>query len=609
MKTTKSLFLTSLLIFAAALTSTASIVLNFDSVAAGGGVDASTYLSSFGITLTNVSPGSVQIFSDQNFYGSGVVVASSPHNFLMQNPGGAPNGATYTLNFSTPLTGISFTRIASPVYVTVAQWTATAYAGSTPVGSVGEGFFGGSEGSQIYTLSGPGITSLTITANGNNVAGIPSPPLDDLTLTPGPLVLSCTPGASVPNVLLPQLTVPLGFLPNPITLIPKPWQIQYSALELDFTEQVPADQGALCAAQSNVGPLTVSALFPPTGQTIPIAAVSASATITVFQPNSLPPLPTCVFFGPFGPGISNDCTLTGQFDASHSYLRWHSDGFTTAIFDWAPPLLSTGPLTFWVDLQAAGISGTLSMDDVTRAVEPYIHQQLIANLPAISIYTIIQDPGNVTLLVTDQSGRSTGIQNGTLDVQIPRSFYLPSPTYPAIVLANPAADSYRIAVTGTHSGDYSLSVATANLQTSAIQQAGVGGQIIEGGTATYILDLASMPASTMLFSGIFDGGGQRPRDVNKFLTYSNPTQNQTSLPAGTTAFPLQIVYGKTIIPSTFQAILNGVNISSMFSPTRASGQQVMLHLQKGKNVLGLSVDGQLADRIATDKDSLTFVVP
>jgi hypothetical protein len=62
---------------------------------------------------------------------------------------------------------------------------ATAYAGSTPVGSVGEGLFGGTEGSQTYTLSGSGITSLTIIANGYNVAGVPSPPLDDLTLTPG----------------------------------------------------------------------------------------------------------------------------------------------------------------------------------------------------------------------------------------------------------------------------------------------------------------------------------------------------------------------------------------------------------------------------------------
>ena len=107
----------------------------------------------------------------------------------------------------------------------------------------------------------------------------------------------------------------------------------------------------------------------------------------------------------------------------------------------------------------------------------------------------------------------------------------------------------------------------------------------------------------------FDGGGQRPKDVNKFLTYANPTSSQTSLPAGTSSFPLQIVYGNTIIPSTFKAVLNGVDISSAFSPMPASGQVVALHLQRGKNVLVVSVDGHLPNKIATDKDRLTFLVP
>jgi hypothetical protein len=107
----------------------------------------------------------------------------------------------------------------------------------------------------------------------------------------------------------------------------------------------------------------------------------------------------------------------------------------------------------------------------------------------------------------------------------------------------------------------------------------------------------------------FDGGGQRPKDVNKFLTYANPTSSQTSLPAGTSSFPLQIVYGNTIIPSTFKAVLNGVDISSAFSPMPASSQAVALQLQRGKNVLVVSVDGHLPNKIATDNDRLTFLVP
>ena len=110
-------------------------------------------------------------------------------------------------------------------------------------------------------------------------------------------------------------------------------------------------------------------------------------------------------------------------------------------------------------------------------------------------------------------------------------------------------------------------------------------------------------------SGGFDGGGQRPRDVNKFLSYSSPVESQTSLPAGTTTYPLMIFYSKTIIPASFKAVLNGVDISSRFSPTPGGHQSVTLNVQQGRNVLVLSVDGNLPTRIATDTDRLVFVIP
>ena len=183
---TKTILITALAFVSTVLKSNA-VLLDFDSVTAGPGVDASAYLSSFGISLSNVShPGTVEIFSDTNFYGSTVVSAPSPHNFLLQQVGGAPNGIFYTMNFSTPLTNFSFTRIAITVPSQVAQWTATAYAGVSPVGSVGENFFGGTEASQPYALSGAGITSVTITANGFNSAAIASAPLDNFNLTQVP---------------------------------------------------------------------------------------------------------------------------------------------------------------------------------------------------------------------------------------------------------------------------------------------------------------------------------------------------------------------------------------------------------------------------------------
>jgi hypothetical protein len=199
---TKSLVIVGLVLLATAVKSNA-LSMNFDSInAQSGAVDATAYLASFGVTLTGNNP--VYVIDDRWFYGGGSVAASSPHNFLLQQVGGSPNGVSYTLNFSTALTSLSFTRIAITAPSAVAQWTATAYVGSTAVSSVGESSFGGTEGAQTYTLTGSGITSLTINANGGNFAGISSAPLDDFI------------GAEVPEtgstlgLLLPSVLALLG---------------------------------------------------------------------------------------------------------------------------------------------------------------------------------------------------------------------------------------------------------------------------------------------------------------------------------------------------------------------------------------------------------------
>ena len=179
--TIKSLLTVSLLLFATAAKSTV-VSMDFDSVnALGGPVDATSYLASYGVTLASVS-NPVYIFDDRNFYGSGAVAATSPHSFLLQQVSGSPNGITYTLDFSTPLSQLSFTRIAQITSNSIAQWTAMAYDGATAVGSVGESFYGGTEGAQTFTLSSH-ITSLTFVANGYNYAGVSSAPIDNFVMT------------------------------------------------------------------------------------------------------------------------------------------------------------------------------------------------------------------------------------------------------------------------------------------------------------------------------------------------------------------------------------------------------------------------------------------
>ncbi len=179
---------TSALLLGSPLTAFAStIVVNFDSVdASGAPIEASAYLASYGITLTAVSPlgtnpnnGQVAIWSDDFMP---YEKASSGDNFLLQQTSGAP-AISYTLNFSTALDSVGFTRVRNITSNLVAGWTASAYSGSIFVTSVGEGFGGGSFSAATYTLTGPNITSLVISANGYGAAGIASAMIDDLTLT------------------------------------------------------------------------------------------------------------------------------------------------------------------------------------------------------------------------------------------------------------------------------------------------------------------------------------------------------------------------------------------------------------------------------------------
>jgi len=124
----------------------------------------------------------------------------------------------------------------------------------------------------------------------------------------------------------------------------------------------------------------------------------------------------------------------------------------------------------------------------------------------------------------------------------------------------------------------------------------------------YILHYDNKDMKKTLLSGGFDGGGQRPKDVNKFLSYANPSDSQTDLPTGTTTFPLMIFYGNNSITSTFKATLNGVDITNLFSPTGGNHETVNLPLSPGRNVLSLSTDGNLPTRVATDTDRLVFIV-
>ena len=108
----------------------------------------------------------------------------------------------------------------------------------------------------------------------------------------------------------------------------------------------------------------------------------------------------------------------------------------------------------------------------------------------------------------------------------------------------------------------------------------------------------------------FNGGGQRPVDVNRLLWYRAPLESRTTLPAGQTEYDLIIYYGKAIHAVSFQAVSNGADVTSLFEPTPGIAEVVRLPLRPGRNTVKLSVDGWLpSGRVATDTDRLVFLVP
>jgi hypothetical protein len=110
--------------------------------------------------------------------------------------------------------------------------------------------------------------------------------------------------------------------------------------------------------------------------------------------------------------------------------------------------------------------------------------------------------------------------------------------------------------------------------------------------------------------GVFNGGGQRPRDVNMLLTYSAPTESRSNLPSGTADYRLILHYVDAPLVS-FAAELNGNTISDYFHPIRNTSEAVTISLNAGTNVLVFSLSawiGDRRDRLVTDTDKLVFLV-
>jgi hypothetical protein len=225
------------------------------------------------------------------------------------------------------------------------------------------------------------------------------------------------------------------------------------------------------------------------------AHTAATATVTIFKGSEVAGLPSCNFLSVSGQ--KNNCLLNGAFKPNTHYARWHTGGFNTQLnlpgAAGERDIFGTGPLTFWVDLNALQLSpATTWMESVLRAAEPFIHTEMIAHLPIIATFSIIEDSGRVSLFVVKDGIFGTGKSGvGPLVTDIPRSFYHDSESDPAVILLEPDAGNYKVFVNGIESGDYSLTVSTTKFPANSAEAANTTGNITQGSSIVYDLNLTA----------------------------------------------------------------------------------------------------------------------
>ncbi len=124
---------------------------------------------------------------------------------------------------------------------------------------------------------------------------------------------------------------------------------------------------------------------------------------------------------------------------------------------------------------------------------------------------------------------------------------------------------------------------------------------------TFAIETTTVGPADLMDVDLFDGGGQQPAEVNKFLRYAAPQQSRSKVPANST-YTVIVYYGKTILPSTFSAALDRTDITSRFHPVPGGADAITISVGTSTTKLLLSVDGMKSSGgKGMDSDTLTFL--
>lgn len=180
------------LAFSGAVSYGQQTVINFDAVdASHGRLVANRYLAKFGISISEVSPGTSVVIVDAKTTYARELVASSPNNVLTQIPSDDP--VSFTLNLPAPMQAVCFTRpglLAGATGITFPEWQAQALdKGGKVLDQAGEPLGAGPKyysdvPAKTFTLKGPGIKAVRFNSNNRHFAAFSAVVIDDLTLEP-----------------------------------------------------------------------------------------------------------------------------------------------------------------------------------------------------------------------------------------------------------------------------------------------------------------------------------------------------------------------------------------------------------------------------------------
>ncbi|MBI3477595.1 MAG: hypothetical protein HY010_17830, partial [Acidobacteria bacterium] len=194
------------------------------------------------------------------------------------------------------------------------------------------------------------------------------------------------------------------------------------------------------------------------------------------------------------------------------------------------------------------------------------------------------------LLLTDPQGSRVGydpVQQLEYN-EIPDAYYEgihladaesgdPGPLTMDLFVPKPLAGDYKLEVFGTGDGTYALEVHAYDPELNPSIHEFIDVAISPGTLHTYAFRYSKQVGVGLEFGAVvgnFDGKGQRPADVNKFLSYVVPTEGTTTLTAGTTKYGLVVIYDRAVIPGTFKAELNGRDVGASFKPVPGGAESV-----------------------------------